>query len=104
MNNQSERSNIIGQLRALIPNRPLRFAEALRLTELQANRFRELLGLTEPSLPDAAITELPRIRLRRQRSLPVSGLAHWHNGRWLIAINASEPEARQRFSLSHELF
>ena len=35
--------------------------------------------------------------------MPVSGSTHWSNGRWIIAINAMEHPARQRFSLAHEL-
>lgn len=34
----------------------------------------------------------------------VSGVAQWHNGRWIVALNALEPDTRQRFSLAHELF
>jgi predicted transcriptional regulator len=103
MQQLKEHPGVIRTLRRLVPHRPLRFNEALRVAELQANRCRELLGLDEPALPEAAITELPRIAVSYE-PLPVSGLAQWHNGRWLIALNRDEPETRQRFSLAHELF
>jgi hypothetical protein len=100
----SQQTNVIGHLRGLIPKRRLHFSEALRLAELQANRFRELLGRTEPGLPEDAIARLPRLIVTREADLPVSGLAQWHNGRWIVALNALEPEVRQHFSLAHELF
>jgi predicted transcriptional regulator len=100
----SQHESVVGQLRAIIPNRRLHFSEALRLAELQANRFRELLGHTEPELPEDAIARLPRLIVTREADLPVSGMAQWHNGRWIVALNTHEPEVRQRFSLAHELF
>jgi predicted transcriptional regulator len=104
MNESTDRPSIVGQLRSLIPRRPLRFNEALRLTELQANRLRELLGVAEPSLPWDAIATLPRIDVTYKADLPVSGIAQWHNGHWIVALNTTEPEARMRFTLAHELF
>lgn len=97
-------TSILARLRALVPKRDLRFSEALRIAELQASRFRELQEIDEPYLPVTAITDLPRISVSSEHGLPVSGLTHWMNGRWLIALNASEPRVRQRFSLAHELF
>lgn len=94
--------SILAALRALVPERPLRYAEAERITELQANRLRELLGLNEPRLPEEAIADLPRLHVRREFALPASGITHWEQGRWIITLNASEPATRQRFSLVHE--
>jgi Zn-dependent peptidase ImmA (M78 family) len=95
--------SVLAQLRALVPQRPLQLGEAERIAELQANRFRELLQIEQPNLPDEAITELPRIVVTSEYDLPVSGSAHWSNGRWIIAVNASEYPPRQRFSAAHEL-
>ncbi len=95
--------NLLRGLRALVPERRLSYREAERIAELQANRFRERLGLDEAELPDSAVTTIPRLSVTRRYGLPVSGLTHWHNGRWLILLNADEPEERQRFSLCHEL-
>ena len=97
-------SSLLATLRALVPPRPLSYSEAERIAELQASRFRELHGLTQPELPEEAISDLPRFHVTREYDLPVSGLAQWSNGRWLIAINGHEQPARQRFSLAHELF
>ncbi len=97
-------TNIIRDLRALMPPRRLSYADATTIAERQANGLRELLGLADtPELPLGTIEALPRIEVRRRYDLPVSGLTHWHNGRWLILLNGDEPETRQRFSLAHEL-
>lgn len=98
------RFSLLKALRVLVPPRRLSNGEAERIAELQANRFRELLGLQQPELPEEVISELPRIVVTREYDLPVSGLAQWHNGRWLIVLNGYEQPARQRFSLAHELF
>lgn len=89
-------------LRDFVPIRPLTREEAMRIAELQAARMRELLGLDDDALPTSAIADLPRIQVEYVNALPVSGATHWANGRWLILINSSEPETRQRFSLAHE--
>lgn len=93
---------LLALLRDLVPQRPLSIFEAERIAELQANRLRELLGLTQAKLPDEAISELPRITVRRASNLLVSGLTYWSRGSWTIALNAREPYGRQRFSLAHE--
>lgn len=95
--------NIIRTLRDLVPRRPLTWSEAERVTELQANRLRELLDIGSAALPEEAISDLPRIEVRRSFELPVSGLTFWDNGKWVVVVNAAEPDGRQRFSLAHEL-
>ncbi len=93
---------VLAVLRALAPRRPLTRPEAEVLAELQANRLLELADVSEPPVPSELITELPRILVRADIDLPVSGSAHWVSGRWLLSINAAEPWQRQRFSLAHE--
>ena len=94
---------VLAVLRALIPRRPLTPRETLALAELQANKLLELAGRPQAPIPNELITELPRIVVRHDPDLPVSGSAHWAAGRWQLTINASEPWTRQRFSLAHEL-
>jgi predicted transcriptional regulator len=96
--------SVLATLRALIPRRRLTHSEARQRVELQANRFRELTGHSEAELPEAVIAALPRLLITREFDLPASGLSQWHNGRWIVALNANEPEVRQHFSLAHELF
>lgn len=94
--------SIITRLRDTVPLRPLRYSEALRLAELQAQRFLALAGLTEPSVPERIITDLPRVNVSRLSPFPSSGASHWSRGQWLVILNGSEPATRQRFSLAHE--
>jgi Zn-dependent peptidase ImmA (M78 family) len=53
------------------------------------------------AIPEDVIASLPRITIVR-RDMPTSGLTYWNGEEWIIALNRSEPEARQRFSLFHE--
>jgi predicted transcriptional regulator len=95
-------SSTLKTLRSLMPARRLTFQEALERAELQANRLLELHGLTTPVVPTELVTELPRIRLVHSYDLPVSGSAHWDGTTWVLTVNASEFELRQRFSIMHE--
>lgn len=93
---------VLAVLRALAPRRRLAGHESWLLAELQANRLLEPAGLPPAPIPNELITELPRIVVRRDPDLPVSGSAHWASGRWQLTINGSEPRTRQRFTLAHE--
>src|SRR5262245_66697305 len=93
---------VITTLRDFVPIRPLTRHEAMRIAELQAQRFHELLGHDAPPLAEDSIAQLPRLQVERLSPLPVSGASHWAQGRWLIVLNGSEPSVRQRFSLAHE--
>lgn len=94
--------SIVAELRRLMPDRPLRFAEACRIAELQANRLLKLTESTSAPLSEAAITEQPRIEVQRVGSLIGSGATAWSRGLWRIRINGAEPITRQRFTLAHE--
>jgi Zn-dependent peptidase ImmA (M78 family) len=94
--------SIVTKLRDIVPLRPLRYSEALRLAELQAQRFVAMAGITQPAVPERIIAELPKIEITRLNPFPTSGASHWAAGRWLVAINGAEPATRQRFSVAHE--
>lgn len=94
---------VIAILRDIVPIRPLTREEALRIAELQAQRFHDLRGVTTGPVPESAIAGLPRIQVERMSPIPVSGSTHWASSRWLIVLNGAEPITRQRFSLAHEL-
>lgn len=98
---QPERG-VLAVLRAKAPRRALSPAEAARIAEWQAMALLELAGLVGPPMPSSLIAELPRVLVRTDVDLPVSGCTSWQAGRWLIVINGSEPIHRQRFSLAHE--
>jgi IrrE N-terminal-like domain len=93
---------VLAILRAKAPHRALDLREAAHIAEWQAITLLELAGLTEPPTPASLITQLPRVLVRRDVDLPVSGCTSWHNGRWVIILNGAEPLVRQRFSLAHE--
>ena len=94
--------SLLASLRALVPQRQLTYSESLRIAELQANRLLEHFEITDAHVPSELVTEFPRIQVRYEHGLPVSGSAHWEAGRWIITLNADEPWARRRFSLMHE--
>jgi IrrE N-terminal-like domain len=96
------RDSVLATLRALVPERHLRYGESLRIAELQANRLLELFAIDGPTVPSELIAELPRVEVCYVHDLPVSGSTHWQAGRWIITLNADEPAVRRRFSLMHE--
>ena len=96
------RPDVINRLRDIVPQRPLGYHEALRLAEEQAQLLLEMTETNHPAVPERVITGLPRIEVRRMAPFPTSGASHWSKGKWRVAINASEPATRQRFSLAHE--
>jgi Zn-dependent peptidase ImmA (M78 family) len=100
--NTTTPQSTLALLRALVPKRELTLGEALRIAELQANRLLEHFAIRTDAVPDEIVTELPRIRVERERSLPVSGAAHWNGHYWIISLDASEHRLRQRFSMMHE--
>jgi Zn-dependent peptidase ImmA (M78 family) len=93
---------VLAILRAKAPHRALDLREAARVAEWQATTLLELAELSAPPTPASLITELPRVLVRSDVDLPVSGCTSWQNGRWVIILNAAEPLVRQRFSLAHE--
>lgn len=99
---QAQERGVLAILRSLVPRRLLTTQQAEVVTEQQANRLLKLADLPPAPIPNELVTELPRIAVRLDPDLPVSGSAQWISGRWLISINATEPWTRQRFSLMHE--
>lgn len=100
---RSNNRSVVASLRALMPTRPLSFAEACRLAELQAQRLLQLTGSTSPPVSEEIITDLPRIDVQWMDNLIGSGATTWSRGQWRVRLNAAEPPTRQRFTLAHEL-
>lgn len=92
------------ELRALMPPRPLRRHEALRIAEWQAGRLREQLDLQDPALPTSSLLDLPFITavIHRPR-LPQSALLTKTDRGWVAVLSSDEPLVRRRFSLVHEV-
>lgn len=102
INAQTTNESVFKSLRSLMPQRVLSYAEALQRAEVQASRLLSLHGINTPGVPTEIVTELPRVRVAPDYDLPVSGAAHWDGYNWVISVNASEFELRQRFSVMHE--
>jgi predicted transcriptional regulator len=100
----NNRYSLLADLRDLVPKRPLYYNEALRVSELQAAVLRRQLGVTSPELPEDAIRSIPRLKIIEIDNLPSSGTSEWSRGMWVIALDASEPWQRQRFTTAHELW
>jgi IrrE N-terminal-like domain len=100
-------ANVLAALRALIPREPLHLHEALGIAELQANRLLKMHGITDVPVPIEIVTDLPRLVIEYDPDLPeeaASGGSTWDGARasWVICLNSSEPDTRQRFTLLHE--
>src|SRR5205807_1028463 len=55
--------SVLAMLRALVPNRPLTPAETLRIAELQANHLLRHFRIATTAVPEAIVSELPRVRV-----------------------------------------
>ena len=95
---------LLAELRALRPQRHLSPHEARVIAERQAARLRRRLKADTP-LDLRVIGDLPRVEIVRDGNLPelVSGSSHWTGSHWLICLNRTNPERRQRFTAFHEL-
>ncbi len=100
--NNTTPGSVLGLLRALMPPRALEVHEAEGVAERQALKLLSLLDQHSPAVDVAAIAELPRIEVRVEPRLPVSGFSQWSRGRWLIGINQDDAPVRRRFTLAHE--
>lgn len=97
--------NIVRDLRALTPDRPLRASEALDLAELQANRLLLLTGQQYASpVPISIITDLPHFTLQHDPQLPIAGASYWdaEARSWVIRLSPTISSGRRRFRLLHE--
>lgn len=95
-------TGLLAHLRALMPPRTLEPQEALSIAERQAFRLLGVLDQHQPAVNVATIADLPRIEVRVEPRLPVSGFSQWSRGRWLIGINQDDAPVRRRFTLAHE--
>ncbi len=103
-NPTTERTSVLANLRALLPNRRLRLHEALRLAELQANRLLTLRGSLDIPVSTEIVTNLPGIGIDYELDMPASGCSDWdsRHRQWVITLRAGEPDTRHRFTLLHE--
>ncbi len=95
----------LSSLRGLLPKRAVTSREAEVLAERLGRRLRSQMESLGPVLGESQITDLPWIaEIEHVDALPSSGMANrLPDGRWVISLNADEPELRRRFSMAHEL-
>jgi predicted transcriptional regulator len=97
---------LIASLRMLMPARKLQLFEHMLIAERQATRLHQLLGASGPAADLGWVLRLDNVQLvlqPRWKMGGISGLTTWDDGRWVIGINKSHPQARRRFTLSHEV-
>jgi hypothetical protein len=102
MNTTTKNLSVLASLRDLVPQRPLRFTEAVRIAEQQADRLLTLGQIYGPPVPIDLIADLPRIQVIIRGRMPVAGSVHWANGRWVICVACGDHPRRRRFSVAHE--
>ncbi len=96
--------SVLSLLRALVPQRETTFIEALRIAELQAQRFLREFGVDVGPVSEDLLLQLPRLTIEYVARMPTSGCSFWDTGRttWVIQVNSDEPATRQRFTMFHE--
>ncbi|MGH7158192.1 MAG: ImmA/IrrE family metallo-endopeptidase [Candidatus Saccharimonadales bacterium] len=99
------KTNIIRELRALVPHRPLTYSESYILAEKQANRALQLLGQTEPDVNLGWILDLPRVVVElapRHKMDGIAGFTTFSRGKYFVMVNKNDAHPRRRFTLAHE--
>lgn len=94
---------MITTLQNLVPRRHLQGHEALAVAEKQAQRLRELLGVTEAAVSTNRLHAIPQLIVEQVAHLGVSGATRKVGDLWIILINADEAPVRQRFTIAHEI-
>jgi Zn-dependent peptidase ImmA (M78 family) len=98
---------LLTQLRRTMPIRPLAYYEHLIIAERQATQLLGLLNQHEPGvsldwLTDGQLGNIEVVLVPRWKMESASGITTWRDGRWVIGVNKSQPQARRRFTLAHE--
>jgi Zn-dependent peptidase ImmA (M78 family) len=105
-------TDLLLQLRKLLPKRSLTNAQAMTVAEVQARRLRKLLGITRPDAdltwmlrtPNVVVKGLAAHEIRDIAKGDASGLTtRLKNGDYFIAINRNRNHWHRRFTLAHEI-
>jgi predicted transcriptional regulator len=95
--------DLLADLRALSPNRPVTWSEAHSIAERQAGLLLSRSNVYEPPMPQFVISSLPGIVVEWRPDWPTEGTSIQTATHWQIVIRSSDARQRQRFSLAHEL-
>lgn len=96
-------SDLITELRQLVPDRSLTWSEAHSIAERQAALLLALSNVTEPPIPQFVISSLPGIVVDWRTDWPADATSFHTPSHWRIVIRSTDVRQRQRFSLAHEL-
>lgn len=97
--------DMVTQLRAIAPLRPLTMGDAYAVAERQATKALQLAGITSPHVGLGWIFDLPRVEVRvepRHTMNGLSGSTTFSKGRYVIVINKNDAHGRRRFTCAHE--
>ena len=94
---------MITTLQKLVPRRRLQQTEALAVAEIQAQKLRQLLGVTGAMITNEHLHAIPGIIIETVSNLGVSGATRKIGGHWIILTNRDEPWVRRRFTTAHEI-
>ncbi|MGH3938714.1 MAG: ImmA/IrrE family metallo-endopeptidase [Pseudonocardiaceae bacterium] len=97
--------DMVAQLRAVAPLRPLTMGDAYTVAERQATTALRLAGITAPHVSLSWIFDLPRTEVRLEPRYVMNGLSGsttFSKGRYVIVINKNDAHARRRFTFAHE--
>ncbi|MFC6021879.1 ImmA/IrrE family metallo-endopeptidase [Plantactinospora solaniradicis] len=107
-------SDILLQVRKLLPKNPMNYNQARIVAEMQAGCLRKTLRLSQPTLPLDWIEQIPGVSVmlvtasdmeRRTKTPASSGAtAIGEDGSYRIYIAENNSRTHCRFTLCHELF
>lgn len=100
-------NNILNEVRALMPWKPIGLGEAKLVAERQAALLTKLLQITEVPVDLFRITEIPVVTIEmRPRYLMTNVAAYTRStkhDKHTIIVTQNEPLTRRRFHLAHEI-
>lgn len=104
---KTEMWQLIDELRALAPKRPLTYGQSVRVARLQSERLRAWVHPGEPAInlvwfihqQAVPVQFVPSYVIGGESGVTTDGV----DGRLRTFINRGEPKLRHRFSLMHEL-
>jgi len=94
---------MINTLQKLVPRRPLQRTEAFAIAEIQAQKLRQLLGVTGAMITNEHLRSIPGIIIETVSNLGVSGATRKIGERWIVLTDHDESWVRRRFTTAHEI-
>ena len=99
-------SNVIRELRKLMPARAVTLSEAYAVAEQQATRLLASQRIRSVPVDLNSLMNLPRLKVVSQprHAMPtLAGFTEWQDGQYVVVINRTNSVYRRRFTFGHEL-